>query len=108
MRLNTARTAALSDEVWLETASPVALAWGPNGLYYSTPDSIRVVPIAAPRRDDRRKTVTAPSPRSDTGPEPAAAPDAASDRRRWIVVLLVGVALGAAYALARTRMSRSR
>lgn len=71
VRLNAARTAAVSDEVFLSVAEPiVALAWGPRGLYYSTPDSVRLVPLA------RTRARAGPSPTSEpTAPELAASPE---------------------------------
>jgi glucose/arabinose dehydrogenase len=36
-----------SDEIFVDVGEPVvAVAWGPDGLYFSTEDEIRVVPIA--------------------------------------------------------------
>jgi glucose/arabinose dehydrogenase len=38
----------VSDDILLQEMDPViALAWGPRGLYYSTPTSIKLLPLAA-------------------------------------------------------------
>ena len=47
VRLNDARNRAVQDEVWFRSSEPViALAWGPRGLYYSTPGSVKVFTLA--------------------------------------------------------------
>jgi glucose/arabinose dehydrogenase len=45
--LDESRTQVVSDEVFVDVGEPIiALAWGPQGLYFSTPEAINVVPIA--------------------------------------------------------------
>ena len=47
VRLNEARDAAVSDEIFVSEDEPIiALEWGPRGLYYSTPTAIKVIEIA--------------------------------------------------------------
>lgn len=47
LELNDARDAVVEDQVFFESPEPiVALAWGPRGLYFSTPDAIKVLPLA--------------------------------------------------------------
>jgi glucose/arabinose dehydrogenase len=51
--LDESRRRAVSDSVFLKSSEPViALAWGPRGLYFSTPNEIDVLPLA------RGETVT--------------------------------------------------
>ena len=46
VRLDDARR-VVSDDLFLQETDPViAVAWGPRGLYYSTPSAIKVVPLA--------------------------------------------------------------
>lgn len=48
VRLDEDRAAAESDEIILEAGEPlVALAWGPDGLYYSTTSAVKMLPLAA-------------------------------------------------------------
>lgn len=64
VRLNEARDEAVEDIVWFRAQEPVvALAWGPRGLYYSTPGAVRVFDLAKEREPDpgaSRGPVTAP------------------------------------------------
>ena len=47
LRLNEARDEVVEDTVMFESREPiVALAWGPRGLYFSTPGAIKVFPLA--------------------------------------------------------------
>ena len=44
VRLDAARQRVVSDEVLHDAEEPVvAVAWGPDGLYFSTPDAVRVI-----------------------------------------------------------------
>jgi glucose/arabinose dehydrogenase len=53
LRLNEERTQAVSDEVIArEESGIVALEWGPAGLYYSTTDAVKLIPLAASEEDD--------------------------------------------------------
>lgn len=46
VRLDEARQEAAFDEIYLDVGAPViALAWGPDGLYFSTPSDVRMVPV---------------------------------------------------------------
>lgn len=52
VRFDEAREEVASDEVLLRPGEPViALAWGPRGLYYSTPEEVSVLPLAASREE---------------------------------------------------------
>lgn len=75
LTLNEARDHATNDRVFLESSEPViALAWGPKGLYYSTPGAVHVVELAAPGPLATKRPISpggAPAPRftlSDTDP----------------------------------------
>jgi glucose/arabinose dehydrogenase len=47
VRLDAGRTRVVSDTVLLDAGGPViALAWGPDGLYFSTPGQVRLIPLA--------------------------------------------------------------
>lgn len=64
--LNQDRDRAEKDEVWFQSPEPViALAWGPKGLYYSTPGSVKLFPLVRQRDlGNRQGLPTAqPSPR---------------------------------------------
>lgn len=46
VELDERRERAVSDEVWIqEETGIVGLAWGPEGLYYSTPDAVKLLPL---------------------------------------------------------------
>jgi len=60
--LNERRTGVLENEIWYRSREPiVALAWGPRGLYYSTPGAVRLFELARAER---------PSPGDDGAVEP--------------------------------------
>jgi hypothetical protein len=41
------RSSALKDIEWFHSEEPIiAMAWGPRGLYFSTPDAIKVFDLA--------------------------------------------------------------
>lgn len=94
--LDEERSSAVSDEIYLQESDPViAMAWGPRGLYYSTPDAVKVIDLArepatggaSPRRSPSR---AARSPRTDpTG-------DENESFGVWIGLAVVAVAAGAA------------
>ena len=64
--LDEARTGAVSDEVILDAGEPlVAVAWGPDGLYYSTTTSVRMLELGAPE-----DAVPSDTPPSDAVPSP--------------------------------------
>jgi glucose/arabinose dehydrogenase len=92
VRLDGARSAALSDEVFVDAGEPViALAWGPRGLYYSTPSAVKVVPLA--RRATPGPDGASGRPRSGDGGRQAAAPSGKEDGG---VSLFWGALLGTA------------
>jgi glucose/arabinose dehydrogenase len=49
VRLDRTRTRVVSDSVFVDAGAPVvAVAWGPDGLYFSTPDDVRLVSVDKP------------------------------------------------------------
>ena len=102
VRLDDGRQQATSDAVFVEAGEPViALAWGPRGLYFSTPSAVKVVPIAAPPRPTPTESV--PSPPATTSPSPS---PAGEDRPGGLGALLVVALLGGLAALSVQRLRR--
>ena len=107
VELDAAREHAVSDEIIVRSPEPViALAWGPRGLYYSTPTQVRLVPFATSGGEndqhDRqsRDRGAAGKPRSERR-EQSDEPSTAGT----IIQVLVGVLLlgGLAWSLSRGR-----
>ncbi len=72
VQLDAQRERALSDEVVIRSPEPVvALAWGPRGLYFSTPTSVRVLPFSRTKAGDA----------GDAGGTPRSAPPEADEGR---------------------------
>jgi glucose/arabinose dehydrogenase len=99
VRLDERRAIALSEEVFLDVGEPVvAVAWGPEGLYFSTPDAVKVVPLTRP---DKKPTASAPpaaeppprAPVEDRGPQ-------------WLGPLLAVALLGGLLLFMRSRLRR--
>jgi glucose/arabinose dehydrogenase len=102
VRLDDGRERAISDDVMFEVGEPViALAWGPRGLYYSTPEAVRVVPIAAP--PPPTPTESATPPRETTTPSPS---PAGEDRPGGLGALVAVALLGGLAALSVRRLRR--
>lgn len=84
--LNDARDRATEDAVFFRSPEPiVALAWGPRGLYFSTPGAVKVFPLTRPPRGSPAspdEAQTAPAPEPLDGDEGSSFPTGA--------VLLVG------------------
>jgi glucose/arabinose dehydrogenase len=98
VELNEARDEALSDEIFVNEEEPViAVAWGPRGLYYSTPTAIKLVPIAR-----RRPDASPPVP-------PTGAPEAPESRfPPWLVPGVLIVVVGALIFFAWRTTQRGR
>ncbi len=95
VRLDDARRSAVSDEVFVDAGEPViALAWGPRGLYFSTPGAVKVVPIAARRRSTPSPAEREPTPSvtPTRSPSPAGDPAPGGYGALVVVVLLGGLA----------------
>jgi glucose/arabinose dehydrogenase len=109
--LDEARAEVRTDDVWFRSPEPViAMAWGPRGLYYSTPGAVKLFALAKdPSRGDSAGSVDAPPP-DDRG----ALGDAAGEesRGRSVAPLLFGGALlvlvaALAYAFGGNRRGRA-
>lgn len=89
--LNDDRDRALTDEIFVQEDEPIiALAWGPQGLYYSTPSAIKVVLLAEKRssEDDQPPASATPPLERDGAP--------GSDGGSGLTYLVFGaIALGA-------------
>lgn len=84
--LNEARSQATSDEIFYAGREPiVALAWGPRGLYFSTPDSVQVFAVRGSGGEPKHDGASS-APPSDRRPAPDGAP------ARWIPFVLFGAA----------------
>jgi glucose/arabinose dehydrogenase len=92
VELNKARDEAVSDEVLVEEDDGVvAVAWGPGGLYYSTPTSIKLLPLG-----------TDPSPVRRIEQEPS------GFRVQTILAAVAFVALAGAALLVNRRARRAK
>lgn len=90
----------VSDTVLLQEVDPViAVAWGPRGLYYSTPTTIRLLPLA---RDDRGEGPGATTPPTGSAGDGPSSPAFRLER----VLAALGVALIAAIVVWRVRRAR--
>ena len=95
VRLDRSRINALSDDIFLDVGEPViAMAWGPRGLYFSTPGAVRVVPIAAPTSPSPTPPETPPPPPTTASPSPTPARDEgpSGPGALLVVLLLAGLA----------------
>jgi glucose/arabinose dehydrogenase len=103
VQLNEARTDAVGDTEWFRAGEPiVALAWGPRGLYYSTPGAVRVFDLV---QEQEREPAASEDPVAAPVGQPA-------DRDPPIGWLLLGgaalILVGAlAYAFGRNRKGRA-
>ena len=99
--LDEARREAVSDEVLMREKEPViALEWGPRGLYYSTPTSIKVIPLAAPANEHRDEDRTPRPGLTIVGPP--LAPDPGFDVP-WLLLAAAVAALALGVVLLRFR-----
>ena len=104
--LNDRRDEVVSDEIVHEAGEPViALAWGPEGLYFSTADAIKVLPMAA--ADDS-------SPSSAAGGASPVVPSPSPSRTRErdfgvgsVLTIAVLVALLLVFLGTRSRMKQA-
>lgn len=83
--LNEERTAAVKDIDWFRSPEPIiAMAWGPRGLYYSTPDAVKLFALARQQRSSSSGEAVVPAP---TG-QGASIDEPGSDRP--VAALLIG------------------
>ena len=103
VKLNKARDRATSDEIFIEEDnSVVAVAWGPDGLYYSTTQAIKRVPLAKPAAKPTRPTTPSPSETLDDAEAPIGEPEPTP----WVLWAAGGVVVFALllwWALGRRR-----
>ncbi len=106
VRLDDTRSRAVSDRVFIrESEGVVALAWGPEGLYYSTTSAIKLVRLARPERK-RESPVPTPEPRR-TIVGPPLEPDDGGPPWRVIAAGAAVVTLALVLLLAVRSRSRS-
>ncbi|CAN5630577.1 hypothetical protein BH24ACT26_BH24ACT26_03470 [soil metagenome] len=109
VRLNDERDEVVSDEIFVDAGEPViALAWGPRGLYFSTPDAVKVLPLAASEASGDESP--SPDEGSDRG-EPVApadrTPEDGGSGGNVPVVLVAGAALLGACVWGALRLRRA-
>ncbi|MDQ3963387.1 MAG: PQQ-dependent sugar dehydrogenase [Actinomycetota bacterium] len=104
--LDAARASAIRDRILLESSEPViALAWGPKGLYYSTPGAVHLIPLAVEGARPTKRPISpgeAPSPRFTLSDNDPLRDEPRGPSPLWFVgaaVVLLGGAL--AYAFRR-------
>jgi len=109
VRLDKAREEAVSDEVIPVEGAVVAVAWGPDGLYYSAGSEVRMFPFAA-----MEGAATAPPTDTETSPEPGSPPAAARPLESlkdeegglaWPALLIIGI-FAAGIVFSRRRLDR--
>lgn len=89
VRLDERRAVAESDEIILEAGEPlVALAWGPDGLYFSTTSAVKMLPLAAAEPSATSSATPQASPIDAGGRGSPSAPD---DNPKQLV--MIGLAL---------------
>ena len=106
VQLDGRRERALSDEIVIRSPEPVvALAWGPRGLYFSTPTSVRVLPFSRTEAGDATRTPRSAPPEADEGrPSPRSKPSVAGRVVQVFVAALLLAAL--AWSLGAGRRGR--
>lgn len=101
--LDGSRTEATSDDVIARDDAIVAVAWGPQGLYYSTDDSVKVVRFASSGKTPEASPAPAEASPPDAGTPAPAADDGGS--WSWPVVLVALLLLGTVTVM-RQRLDR--
>ena len=105
LTLDESRTEVVEDDVIEVGEAVVAVAWGPRGLYYSTPNAVKLIPYAPAASGGDGS----PSSRASSAePTPAPSPTATGDEDDPIspAFVIVLVALGAAFFWTRGRIER--
>jgi len=99
IQLNDGRDRAGSDDVFIQEDQPViAVAWGPEGLYYSTPSAVKLVRLARGPESAPERT------RGPTAPQRDGAP-ASDGGSGWIYVSGAVVLAALGLVLLRRRLS---
>lgn len=110
VRLNEARTEAVADEIVVRDGPIVAVAWGPEGLYYSTPEAVKVVEIAAGDGDRDDASDATPSPEDGAPTEDAGVAGSErgdGDEGLSLPLIVVGALLLGGLALLMLRLRRA-
>jgi glucose/arabinose dehydrogenase len=112
VRLDESRNRALSDDVFLEAEEPlVAVAWGPEGIYYSTSTEVKLIPLAATGQGEATRGDDAgASPDGEPEPEPTAAVDDSEPAGGYLAVGIAALVLAGvlAFVFWRRRPIRPR
>lgn len=110
VELNATRDEATRDEVFLRSDEPViAVAWGPGGLYYSTPTSVKMIALkekpkpssSEPSAESPEKLLPTPSSGSGAAPTEPTSGNSAP----WVAIVALALVAGGLVAL-RTRLHR--
>jgi glucose/arabinose dehydrogenase len=92
VELNRARDRVVRDVEWFDAREPVvALAWGPRGLYYSTPTAIKLFALARSERSSTPAGDPAAPPGRPQGP--SAVDDDRASSTTEVAVILIGAAV---------------
>ena len=111
LTLNESRDAVVEDEVFHSPGEPViALAWGPEGLYFSTPESIRVLAVGG--ADETLEEEASPGAGGGADPEPTPTvvltdPDADGSGIGRLLAIAVPILLIVGFLATRSRIDRA-
>lgn len=103
VRLNADRDAAVSDEVIVRGEQVIGMTWGPGGLYYTTPDSVRFIALAGAPDPEESPTPTQADPTPGRSPSPEADPSSDTNPTGPLAVVIL-VFLAGGFWLMRQRM----
>ena len=109
LTLNETRDAVIEDEIFHRPGEPViALAWGPEGLYFSTPESIRVLAVVGAGETDGD-----PSPGAGGAADPEPSPTVLTDPEAdgsgigRLLAIAVPILLIVGFLATRSRLDRA-
>lgn len=108
VRLNKARSQAVSDDIIVSGETVVGLAWGPRGLYYSTPEAVKLLPLARRGGEEEPSPIETEESSPTSQPSPSPGPAAAADDDGippWALVVAAGLVL--AFWWTRRRIARA-
>lgn len=105
VQLDDQRTEAVADEVFERVNEPViAVAWGPRGLYYSTPTDIRLLALRGSAQADDEEESASPEPSPAVSERPEGSSDTDDRNPPW-GLLVLALLLGS-LVLMRSRTTR--
>jgi glucose/arabinose dehydrogenase len=108
LRLNDARDEVESDEIVHQEGEPViALAWGPGGLYFSTPEAIKLLPIASEEEEEGSPAAAAGAPSREAEPSPSPTRDGERSGIGTLLAIAIPVLLLLAFLATRNRIDRA-